>query len=81
MINRLGNLQPFFPEGPALDERAHLGMTPGEVGTGGYSGRDHLAEALAASCPIEGRHGLPEAVDRPTIVALSLVGHAEIVVR
>ena len=78
--NRLGNLEPFFPEGPALGERAQLGMAPGEVGTGEHGGQDD-AEALAAPRPVEGRHGLPEAVDRPTIVALGLVGVAEVVVR
>ena len=36
-----------------------------------------MAEALAAPRTVEGRHGLPEAVDRPTIVALGLVGLAE----
>ena len=40
-----------------------------------------MTEALAAPRPLEGRHGLPEAVDRPTIVALGLVGDAEVVVR
>ena len=79
--NRLGNPQPFFPEGPALGERAQLGMAPGEVGTGVHGGQDELAEALVAPRPLEGRHGLPEAVDRPTIVALGLVGLAEVLVR
>ena len=45
------------------------------------AGREHLTEALAALRPVEGRHGLPEAVDRPTIVALGMVGDAEVVVR
>ena len=30
---------------------------------------------------VEGPHGLPETVDRPTIVALGLVGDAEVQVR
>ena len=81
MSNRLGNPEPFFPEGPALGERAQLGMAPGEVGTGEHGGQDDLTEALAALRPVEGRHGLPEAVDRPTIVALGLVGEAEALVR
>ena len=79
--NRLGNPQPFFPEGPALGERAQLGMAPGEPGTGVHGGQEDLTEALAAPRPLEGRHGLPEAVDRPTIVALGLVGYAEVLVR
>ena len=37
-----------------------------------------LTEALVSVAPFEGRHGLPEAVDRPTIVALGLVGLAEV---
>ena len=32
-------------------------------------------------CPVKGYHGLLEAVDRPTIVALGLVGLAEVAVR
>ena len=40
-----------------------------------------MAEALAAPRPVEGRHGLPEAVDRPTIVALGLIGYAKELVR
>ena len=79
--HRLGNPEPFFPEGTALGERAQLGMAPGEVGTGGHGGQEDLAEALVAPRPVEGRHGLPEAVDRPTIVALGLVGVAEVLVR
>ena len=81
MSNRLGNPQPFFPKGPALGERAELGMAPGEPGTGAHGGQDDLTEALAAPRPVEGRHGLPEAVDRLTIVALGVVGYAEVVVR
>ena len=38
MINRLGNPQPFFPEDPALGERAQLGMAPGESDPG-FHGR------------------------------------------
>ena len=79
--NRLGNPEPFFPEGTALGERAQLGMAPGEPGTGVHGGQDDLTEALVAPRPVEGRHGLPEAVDRPTIVALGLVGYAEVLVR
>ena len=81
MINRLGNPEPFFPEGTALGEHAQLGMAPGELGTGVHGGQDDLTEALVALRPVEGRHGLPEAVDRPTIVALGLVGYAEVLVR
>ena len=79
--NRLGNPEPFFPERPALGERPQLGMAPGEVGTGEHGGQDELTEALAAPRPVEGCHGLPEAVDRPTIVALGLIGSAEVGVR
>ena len=34
-----------------------------------------------APCPLEGRHGVPQAVNRPTIVALGMVGVAEALVR
>ena len=74
MINRLGNPQPFFPEGTALSERAQLGMALGEVGTGQHGGQLGLTEALAAPRPVEERRGLLEAVDGPPIVALALVG-------
>ena len=68
--HRLGNPQSFFPEGTALSERAQLGMARGEAGTGEHSGQDKLTEALVAPRPLEECHGLPEAVNRPTIVAL-----------
>ena len=45
MINRLGNLEPFIPDSPALGERAELSMACGEVGTGEHGG-DQLTEAL-----------------------------------
>ena len=81
MSHRLGNLEPFVSHGTALGERAQLGMAHGEPGTGTHGGQHHLAEALVAPCPVEGRHSLSEAVDRPTIVPLALVGSAEIAVR
>src|SRR6266446_5918555 len=56
-------------------------MAPGEPGTGEHGGQSSHAEALAAPHPFEGRHGLPEAVDRPTKVALGMIGYAEAVVR
>ena len=37
--SRLGNPEPFFPEGTALGEHAQLGMAPGEVGTGDHGGQ------------------------------------------
>ena len=81
MSHRLGNPQPFFPKGPALGERAEFGMARGEVGTGEHGGQEDLPEVLAASLPFEGRHALHVAVDRPTIVALGMVGKAEVLVR
>jgi len=71
--NHLGNLQPFLPKGPARGECAQLGMALGEVGTGAHGRQESLAKALMAPRPLEGYHGLPEAVDRPRIVALSSV--------
>jgi hypothetical protein len=56
-------------------------MARGEVGTGEHGGQEDLHEALVAPRPIEERHGLPEAVDRPTIVALGLIGSAEAAIR
>src|SRR5437870_1930387 len=52
-------------------------MARGEPVTGDHGEQEKLAEALVASCPIERRHGLPQAVYRPTIVTLGLVGAAE----
>ena len=45
------------------------------------AGRHRSAEALVTQPPVESRHGLPVAVDRPTIVALDLVGQAQALVR
>jgi hypothetical protein len=38
VIDRLGNPQPFFPEGTALGEAPQLGMALGKPGTGDHSG-------------------------------------------
>ena len=81
MRHRLGNPQPFVAEGAPLTEGAQFGMAPGKPGTGLHGGQDHLAKALTASHPVESRHGLPAAVDRPPIVALGLVSEAEVEVR
>jgi hypothetical protein len=81
VINRLGNPQPFFPEGHALGERAQLGMARGEVGKGLHGGHHNLAEALAALHRVEGRPGLSVAGYRLTIVALDMVGVAKVEVR
>ena len=62
--NRLGNPEPFFPEGSTLREHAQLGMAPGEIGTGGHGGQENLAEALATLRPVEECHGLPKTIDR-----------------
>ena len=78
--NRLGNPEPFG-EGTALGQRAQLGMTHGESATGEHSGQEELTVALVATYPVEKRHGLPKAVDRPTIVTLGEVGFAEVPVR
>ena len=78
--NCLDNLESFIPQGTALRERPQFGMAHGEVGTGVHGGRDDPTKALVAPCSVEGRYGLLEAVDRPTIVALELVGYAEILV-
>src|SRR4029453_11281508 len=80
MSDRLGNLQPFFPEGVALGKRAQLGMAHGELTTRLHSGQEDLTEALAASHPVEGHYGCPKPGARPPIVALSVVGEAEVVV-
>ena len=49
--NCLGNLQPFFPQGPVLGERAQLGMTQGEEGTGEHGLQVGKAETLVAPLP------------------------------
>ena len=81
LLHRLGNPEPFFPEGTTLGEHAELGMTHSEPGTGAYSGQDDLAEVLVAPCPLERCQSLPEAVDRPTRVTLGLVGLTKVEVR
>jgi hypothetical protein len=75
--NRLGNPKPFFSDGTALGEHPQVSVAPGEVGTEEYSGQEDQTEVLVTPCPFEGRHSLFVAVDRPTIVALGLVGSAE----
>ena len=81
VIDRLGDPQPFFPQHIALGERAQLSMTRGKEGTGVHGGQEDLTEALAAPRALEGRHGLPKAVECPTVVALGMVGCAEGLVR
>jgi hypothetical protein len=81
VCHRLGNPQPFVPEGTAPGEYAQLGMTRGEVGTGVYGGQDDCTETFAAPRPVEERHGLLETVDRLAIVALGPIGYTEAVIR
>src|SRR5262249_17133129 len=79
--NRLSNPEPLVPKGPALGERAQLGMTSGEVDMGLHGGQDDEAEALGVLRFVEERQGRPETVDRPAIVALGQVGCAEAQIR
>ena len=81
MIDRLGDPEPFVPEGDTFGKGAQLGMAPGEVGTGEHGGQVDLTEALMAPRPVERCYGLPEAVNRPTIVALGMVSCSEVLVR
>src|SRR5262245_16705677 len=78
---RLGNLEPFVPEGTALSEHTQLGIVLGETGTGVHGGQGTKAEALMAPRPVEERYSLSVAGNRLTIVALSPVGSAEGMVR
>jgi hypothetical protein len=79
--HRFGNLERFFPECTALSEQAELSMAHGELGPGDHGGRVGKPKTLVGWRFLEGRHRLPEAADRPMIVALRLRGSAEIVVR
>jgi hypothetical protein len=81
MINGLGNPEPFFPESETFGERSKFGMARGKNGTGEHRGQQINTEALVLPRPLEGCHGLPEAVDRLTIVALVMVGYAQVLVR
>ena len=72
MSHLLGNLKPFLGKGTARGEGAQFGMAAGEAATGEHGGQEELTEVLVAQHPLKGRHGLPEAGDRPTIVALGL---------
>jgi hypothetical protein len=56
-------------------------MAPGEPDAGEHGGEHTLAEVIVTLRPVEGRHGLPKAVDGLTISALGIVGHAEVMVR
>ena len=42
------------------------------------AGQGDLHRSAVTPCAVEGRHRLPEAVDRPTIVALGMVGVAKV---
>src|SRR5262245_2539111 len=79
--NRLGNPQPFLPEGSALSKRAQLSMAYGEAGMRDHCGQENTTKAPAAPRPLEGRHRLLEEVDRPPIVALLLVRLADVAIR
>src|SRR5262245_55660561 len=81
MIDHLGNLEPFGPQGAALGELAEFGMAHCEPGTGAYGGQDGMPKALMALRLLDGRRGLPKVVDRQPIRALGLVSGAEVVVR
>jgi hypothetical protein len=87
MRHRLGDPEPFVSEGSARRERALLGMTPGKQSIGLHEviglhdWHGSLTQALAVPHLVEGHHGLLEASDRPTIVALHLVDLAEAHVR
>ena len=70
MSNRLGNPEPFFPEGTALGERSQLGMAPGEPGAGSARQAGRPDRNARGGAPLEECHSLPEAVDRPMIVTL-----------
>ena len=65
---------PSSPKARPSRKRAQLGMAPGEFNTGVHSGQADLTETLVAQRPVERRHGLPQAVDRLTIVTLGIVG-------
>ena len=56
-------------------------LAPGEQGSGVHRGEVDRTEALAVLRPVEGYHGLLETGDRPPIVALDLVGEAQLEVR
>src|SRR5262245_32074545 len=77
----LGKSESFFPKSPTLGEPAELSMARGECGMDKRGGQDRMAEALVAPCPLEEPHGLPEAIDGLTIVALGLIGEAEALAR
>jgi hypothetical protein len=81
MINRLGNSEPFFPNGTALSECAQLGMAHSKPGTREHGGKDELTEALAAPCSVKARYGLLKAVNSLTIVTLGVVDCADGLVR
>jgi hypothetical protein len=64
------------------DREVHvLTDTHGPFEPGERPGQDNLAEALAAPRPVEERHGLPQTVDGLPILALGLLGCAEVEVR
>src|SRR5262245_50293315 len=56
-------------------------MAHGEDDAGEHGGEGHIVETCTGPCTVEERSGLPEAVDRLTIVTLGVVGYAKVTVR
>src|SRR5262249_61435201 len=80
VTRRRGGGEPLFAEGTPRGERPQFGMACGESGTGEHGGQEALTEAFVMPSPLEGRHGLPEILNRPPIVALGLMGPTEVAV-
>src|SRR5262249_33632917 len=53
----------------------------GELGAGEHGGEGHIVEACPGPCLVEECGGLPEAIDRLTIITLGVVGYAKVSVR
>jgi hypothetical protein len=73
VVDRLGDPEPFFPDGTAFGKHAQFSIAPGKEGTGEHGGRVGETETLAAPLPVKERHGLSEVVDCLTIAGLGRI--------
>src|SRR5262245_45901287 len=79
VIDFLGHSQAFFSTAEPLCERPRLSAAAAQPGTGGHRDIAEAAETRIAQFALEGRLILPEEVQRPTIVAGSVIDQAQLV--
>src|SRR5207249_3326990 len=81
MRNRFGEPDPVFSVGNPVDEPSQLGKGPGKVASGVHRGKTCQTEALAGQLADKSIDVPPEELRRPSIVAETGVGLAELQIR